>query len=167
MQARRGINMRKLISAAALCAVAVGLVAAPGALGVVQTKLVGGSVSVGETPNPLSDLTPNVASTGNVASNSNCRRFRTVRFSWVNATTNAVISTAPETTLTNVNGDYSASVTRPGTTSTSTSSVKLRASVDQEFRKIGSKKKGRKNKKGRRFNCLSIIADSSPITLEP
>lgn len=158
--------MRKLISAAVVCAVAIGLVAVPGALAVKSPKLVTGIITVGETPNPLSDPTPNVAATGNVASNSSCRRFRTVRFSWVNATTNAVISTAPETTLTNVNGDYSATVTRPATTSTTTSSVKLRAAVDQVFRRVG-KKKGAHNKRGRQFNCLSITADSSPITLQP
>jgi hypothetical protein len=46
--------MKKLISATAVCALAIGLVAAPGALGVKSPKLVSGTVSVGVTPIPLS-----------------------------------------------------------------------------------------------------------------
>lgn len=156
--------MRKLISAAIVCAVAVGLVAVPNALAAKSPKIVTGFVTVGETPSPLPNTTASVAATGNVASNSSCRKGRTVRFAWVDGTTLAPISTPPETTLTNPNGDYSASVSRPTATFPTTSSVKLRVTVDQAFRRVG-KKKGAHNKRGRQFNCLSITADSSAIPL--
>jgi hypothetical protein len=34
-------------------------------------------------------------------------------------------------------------------------------------RKVGSKKKGKKTKKGRVFNCLTISGDSAPIAIAP
>ena len=77
MQARRGIKMKKLISAGAVCAVAVGLVVVPGALAGTpkSAKTVLGTATVTEAPNPVAPGA-NTAITGNVASNSNCRRFR-------------------------------------------------------------------------------------------
>jgi hypothetical protein len=154
--------MRKLVSAVAVCALAVGLVAAPSALGVKSTKLVGGTVSVNVTPNPLPNATATVTASGNVASNSSCRKLRTVRFYWVvNGVQGAEIGSA----VTRSNGDYTATLPRPTETAPTTTSVTLRAIVDQTFKKVGSKKKGRKDKKGRQFNCLSITGDSAPVTL--
>ncbi|MDX6606891.1 MAG: hypothetical protein QOD14_1431 [Solirubrobacterales bacterium] len=154
--------MRKLISACAVCAMAIGLVVVPNAFGVKSAKQVGGTVSVGVTPNPLPDTTTTVTASGGVASNSGCRKDRTLHFFWVNGST-----VGPEvgTAMTTSNGSYTATLPRPTDTSLTTSSVTLRATVDQVTRKVGSKKKGKKTKKGRRFDCLAITGDSAPVTL--
>jgi hypothetical protein len=154
--------MKKLISAAVVCGLAIGLVAVPGALGVKSPKLVAGSVSVGVSSSPLPDTTTTESVTGNLASNSSCRKDRTVRFSWVS---NGVQSPDAGSAVTHSNGDFSAVVPRPADTSTTTSSVILRTTVDQVTRRVGSKKKGKKTKKGRAFECLSISADV-PVALQ-
>jgi hypothetical protein len=156
--------MRKLISAAAVCAVAVGLVAVPNALGVKSAKQVGGTVSVNVTPNPLPDAVTTVTASGNVASNSSCRKGRTISFAWVNGST---VTPATGTATSGNNGDYTATVSRPLDLSTAASGVVLRATVAQTYRKVGSKKKGKKNKKGRQFNCLSFSGDSATVSLVP
>jgi hypothetical protein len=153
--------MKKLISAIAVCALAIGLIAVPGALGVKSTKLVSGTVSVGVTPVPLPDATRTVGVTGNLASSSSCRSGRTVHFFWV---TNGVAGSEVGNAMTGANGDFSATLPRPTDTSTSTSSATLRTTVDQVTRKVGSKKKGKKTKKGRAFECLSLTADV-PVAL--
>ena len=159
--------MRKLISACAVCAMAVGLVVAPGALGKKGTKNVGGTVSVSVTPSTFTtgDTTVTTATvSGNVASSSNCRKDRTVRFAYVNGTT---VTPLAATAVTRPNGDYTATVPRPADTNPPTTSVALRATVDAAIRKVGSKKKGKKTKKGRAFNCLAITGDSAAVTLTP
>jgi hypothetical protein len=148
--------MKKLICATAVCALATGLVAAPGALGVKSPKLVGGGVSVGVTPIPLPNTTTSVSVTGNVAASSDCRKDRTLHFSWVS---NGVAGPEVGTAVTRPNGDFTATLPRPTETSTTTSSVSLRTTVDQVSRKVGSKKKGKKAKGGRQFTCLSMTAD--------
>jgi hypothetical protein len=153
--------MKKLISATAVCALAIGLVAVPGALGVKSPKLVSGTVSVGVTPSPLPDATTTVSVSGNVASSSECRKDRTVHFSWV---TNGVAGAEVGSAMTSSNGDFTATLPRPTDTSTTTSAVALRTTVDQVTRKVGSKKKGKKTKKGRAFECLSLTADV-PVAL--
>ena len=159
--------MRKLISAAAVCAVAVGLVAVPNALAVAGPKPVLGTVTVGESPNPLADTQTTVAVTGNVASNSSCRKFRTVNFDWV-VGANAPVDAVPATTVTGPNGDFSASLQRPPATSATASSVILRVTVDQAFRKIGGKKKSRREKlKGRKFDCRTIGPADTTVNLVP
>jgi hypothetical protein len=162
--------MRKLVSAGVVCALAIGLVAVPGALAKKGPKLVGGAVSVNVTPTTFTtgDTTVTTASVnGNVASNSNCRKFRTVRFEWVDAATNLVVPPAIATTSpTGPNGDYSAVVPRPSVTNPPTTSVYLRAIVDPATRKVGSKKK-RKTKKGRVFNCQQITGQSAPVSILP
>jgi hypothetical protein len=150
--------MKKLISAAAVCAVAVGLVAVPNAGAVKSPKMVLGTVTVGETPNPVVVNAP-ATITGNVASNSNCRKFRSVTVQWFSGTT-PVNPPAPVTVVTNPNGDYAATLAAPPTAGTYTVSV----TVAQAFRKVGGKH--RKNKKGRQFNCVAIgPASSSPVTV--
>jgi hypothetical protein len=156
--------MKKLISACAVCAVAVAAVAAPSALGVKSAKQVGGTVSVGVTPNPLPDTTLAVTASGNVASNSSCRKDRTLHFFWVNG---ATVGPEVGTATTRSNGSYTATLPRPTDTSSTASSVVLRATVDQVTRKVGSKKKGKKTKKGRRFDCLALTGDSPAVTLVP
>ena len=159
--------MKKLISACAVCAMAVGLVAVPNALGVKSAKQVGGTVSVSVTPTTFTtgDTTVTTATvSGTVASNSNCRKDRTVHFAYVNG---ATITPLAETATTKGNGAYTATVPRPTDTNPPTTSVVLRATVDPTIRKVGSKKKGKKTKKGRAFNCLQITGDSAPLTIAP
>src|SRR6476619_3326814 len=139
-------TMKKLFSVGVLCALAIGLVAVPGAVAKKGPKLVGGAV------------------TGNVASNSGCRKDRDITFAWVNG---AVVTPATGTAITGSNGDYTATVSRPTDTAPTATSVILRATVAQEFRKVGSKKKGKKNKKGRQFSCQSFSGDSPAVTLVP
>ncbi|MFL5908340.1 MAG: hypothetical protein ACJ75Z_12190 [Solirubrobacterales bacterium] len=160
--------MRKQISAAAVCAVAVGLVAVPNAGAVKSDKMVFGTVTVGESPNPVADsYQGTIAVTGNVASNSSCRKYRTVNFDWVIGAMPAV-DAAPPTTITGPNGDFSAALQRPPVTSATASSVILRVTVDQAFRKIGGKKKSRREKlKGRKFNCLTIGPADTTVNLVP
>jgi hypothetical protein len=153
--------MRKLISATVVCAVAIGLVAVPSALGVKAPKQVGGTVSATVTPNPLVDTTLTVTVDGVVASNSNCRKDRTLHFSWV---VNGLQGPEVGTATTKGNGAYTATLPRPTDTSATASSATLHVTVDQVTRKVGSKKKGKKTKKGRRFDCLALATDT-PVTL--
>jgi hypothetical protein len=82
----------------------------------------------------------------------------------VNGTTTTPLA---ETATTRSNGSYTATVPKPADTNPPTTSVVLRATVDPQTRKVGSKKKGKKTKKGRAFNCLQITGDSAPITIAP
>jgi hypothetical protein len=156
--------MRKLVSACAVCAVAVGLVAVPGALGVKSAKQVGGTVTVGVTPTTVDSTTTTLAASGGVASNSGCKKDRTIHFAYVNG---ATVTPLAETAETKNNGSYTATVPKPTDTNPPTSSVVLRATVDPVTRKVGSKKKGKKTKKGRRFDCLTFSGDSAPIAIAP
>ena len=58
--------MKKLLGAAAVCALTVGLVAAPGASAVKSTKQVTGTVTVSATPTTIDARPPRVNVTGNV-----------------------------------------------------------------------------------------------------
>ena len=156
--------MRKLISACAVCAVAVGLVAVPSALGVKSAKQVGGTVSVAVTPTTIDATTTNVTASGSVASSSGCKKDRTIHFAYVNG---ATITPLAETAETKGNGSYTATLPKPADTNPPTASVVLRATVDPVTRKVGSKKKGKKAKKGRAFNCLTFSGDSAPIAIAP
>jgi hypothetical protein len=159
--------MKKLISACAVCAVAVGLVAVPNAIGVKSAKQVGGTVSVNITPTTSTTGETSVTTatvSGNVASNSGCKKDRTVHFAYVNG---ATVTPLAETATTKGNGAYTATVPKPTDTNPPTTSVVLRATVDPTVRKVGSKKKGKKTKKGRAFNCLQITGDSAPIAIAP
>jgi hypothetical protein len=154
--------MKKLISAGAVCAVVVGLVVAPSALGVKSAKQVGGTVSVGVTPTTVDSTTTTVTASGSVASNSNCKKDRTVHFAYVNGST---VTPLAETATTKGNGSYTTTLPKPADTNPPTSSVVLRATVDPVTRKVGSKKKGKKHKKGRAFNCLQLSGDSAPVVI--
>jgi hypothetical protein len=166
MKARKGDEpeMKKLISACAVCALAVAAVAVPSALGVKSPKQVGGTVTVSVTPTTVDATTTSLTASGAVASNSNCKKARTISFAYVNGTT-----VGPEvgTTTTGSNGKYTATLPKPTDTNPPTASVVLRATVDQVTRKVGSKKKGKKTKKGRRFDCLQITGDRAPIAIAP
>jgi hypothetical protein len=156
--------MRKLISACAVCAVAVGLVAVPNALGVKSAKQVGGSVTVSVTPTTVDATTTTLAASGSVASNSGCKKDRIVHFAYVNG---ATVTPLAETAETKGNGSYEATLPKPTDTNPPTASVVLRATVDPLTRKVGSKKKGKKTKKGRAFTCLTFSGDSAPIAIAP
>jgi hypothetical protein len=165
LKARKGRSeMRRLISACAVCTVAVAAVAVPSALGVKSPKQVGGSVTVSFTPTLVDATTTSVTASGGVLSNSNCKKDRTIHFAYVNGAT-----VGPEigTTTTGSNGKYTVTLPKPTDTNPPTASVVLRATVDQVTRKVGSKKKGKKTKKGRRFDCLQITGDSAPIAIAP
>jgi hypothetical protein len=158
--------MKKLISACAICALAVGVVAAP-ALAKKGPKLVGGTVSVNVTPTTVTpgDTSTTVAASGNLASNSSCRKDRSVHFAYVE---NGIVGAEVGTTATGPNGDYAATLPEPTSSDLATShSVVLRATVDEAIRKVGGKKKGKKHKKGRVFDCLALTGDSTPITVTP
>jgi hypothetical protein len=158
----KGFEMKKLLGAAAVCGLAVGLVAVPGAGAVKAPKQVGGSVSVFVTPTTITPTTTTVTATGNVQSNSGCRKLRTVEFAYV---TGGVAGPVIGSATTGSNGGYTATLPKP--TNTPPAVVALRATVTQTVRKVGSKKKGQKPKKGRQFNCLSFFADSSALTVSP
>ena len=157
-------QMKKLISASAICVVAVAAVAVPSAFGVKSAKQVGGTVTVGVTPTTIDATTTSVTASGDVSSNSSCRKGRTIHFAYVNGTT-----VGPEvgTTTTGSSGKYTVTLPKPTDTNPPTPSVVLRATVDQVTRKVGSKKKGKKTKKGRAFNCLTFSGDSAPIAIAP
>ncbi len=156
--------MRKLVGACAVCAVAIGLVVVPSAFGVKSAKQVGGAVTVGVTPTTVDSTTTTLTASGSVASNSNCKKDRTLHFAYVNG---ATVTPLAETAETKNNGSYTATLPKPTDTNPPTTSVVLRATVDQATRKVGSKKKGKKTKKGRRFDCLTFSGDSAPIAIAP
>ena len=152
--------MRKLISACAICAVAIGLVAVPSALGKKGAKQVGGTVTASATPGTIESTTTSVAASGSVASNSGCKKDRTVHFAYVNGSTVTPLAVTATTTS---NGSYTATLPKP--TDAAPASVTLRATVDATVRKVGSKKKGKKTKPGRPFNCLELTGDSTPLSI--
>src|SRR5262249_39226895 len=167
--------MKKLIGATAVCALAVGLAIAPGAgavkggngngpNGTKGPKQVPGSVSVAVTPTTITSATTGVTATGNVGASSGCRSGRTVRFAYVNGSPR---TTLPQMVVTGPNGDYTASLPKPTDTNPPTSSVILQATVDQAIRKVGSKKKGKKHKRGRQFLCMAITGQSAAIAIAP
>ena len=155
--------MRKLIAAGAVLAVSIGLVVAPGASAVKSPKQVPGTVSVFVTPNPVPASATTVTASGNVASSSSCRKDRTVHFTYINSITGAQTPLA-QPAVTGPTGDYTAVLPRSNATLPST--AVLQATVDEQIRKVGSKKKGKKTKKGRQFDCLQIVGQSGPIQLD-
>lgn len=152
--------MRKFITAIAVSALAVGLTAAPGAIAKKGPKQVSGTVTVVPSPTTITPATTTVTVNGNVWASSGCRKDRTVRFAYVNGST---VTPLAETAVTRSNGDYTAVLPKPADAAPAT--VTLRATVDQTIRKVGSKKKGKKTKKGRQFNCLEISGQSGPLTI--
>jgi predicted secreted Zn-dependent protease len=158
--------MRRIISASALCALAVGLVVAPGAIGKAGPKQVSGTVSVLVSPNPVPSTATSVTASGNVGASSNCRKDRTIHFQYVNTTT-GVVEPLAVTVVTRPNGDYSATLPRPAPPTppaTLPQTYVVQATVDQAERLVGSKKKGKKKKRGRQFVCLQTAGQSSPVT---
>ena len=154
--------MRKMIGASAVCALAICLVAAPGAVAKKGPKQVSGTVSVFVSPNPVPSTATGVTASGNVKTNSSCRKDRTVRFQYVNSVTGAIEPLAV-TAETRSNGDYSVVLPR-ATATTLPQTYALQATVDETVRKVGSKKKGKRQKRGRQFNCLELFGQSTLVT---
>ena len=158
--------MRKLFAATAVCALAVGLTVAPGAIGKKSTKQVASTVTVTAAPSPITPATTAVTASGNVKANSSCRKNRTVRFYYL---TNGVAGLEVGSTDTRSNGDFSTTLAPPAPITDGTTQV--RAIVDQNIRtKVikgknkganKGKKKGKTNK--RKFNCLSGTGDSNVL----
>lgn len=155
---------KKLITAIALGALAGSLAVAPSAIAVKAPKPVAATVTVVPTPTTVAPETTTVTANGNVSSTSGCRKDRTVHFSYVNTSTN-VVTPLVETALTGSNGDYTVVLPKP--TDAAPATVTVRATVDQVIRKVGSSKKGKKNKKGRQFDCQATTADSAALTVSP
>lgn len=164
--------MRKTAIAVVICAVSVGLTAAPG-LAKKSVKNVGGTLTVAATPSFVDETATSVAASGNVKANSSCRKGRTVRFSYTDA---AGATQLAETVVTKSNGNYSATLPKPATVAPAT--VTLTATVDQTIRKVKgatSNKKGKGKKKGhgkgkrkgRVFNCLEISGAATVTVAAP
>ena len=78
---------------------------------------------------------------------------------WVDASS---VATPAGSAVTKSNGSYAAALTAPAVAGAYT----LRATVQGPvIRRVGSKKKGKKNKKGRQIDCLTTTADSTPLTI--
>jgi hypothetical protein len=142
--------MRKLLIATAVGALAASLAVAPAAIGKKGPKLVPGTVTVMASPTTVTPATTTVTVTGNLKANSGCRKNRTVEFSYVGTGGTTPLAV---TAVTGPNGDFTAVLPKP--TDTAPATVTLLASLDQIDRKVGSKKKGQKPKKGRKFTCLA------------
>jgi hypothetical protein len=135
--------MRKPFAAIGVCALVVGLTAAPSAVGKKpkpKPKQIPTLVSVFVTPCcTVTPATTSVAASGEVGSSGRCRKSRTVRFDYQNG---ATVTRLAVTATTDPNGHYSAVLPRP--TDPPPATVTLHAIVDRAFRK----------KKGKRFICL-------------
>jgi hypothetical protein len=142
-------------------ALATCLALAPAAIAKKGPKQVGGTVAVTAAPSTVTASTTTVTVTGNVKANSSCRKGRTVRFSYVGAGGTAALT---ETAMTRSNGDFTAVLPKPADVAPAT--VTLQASVDEADRKVGSKKKGRKAKKGRKITCLTAQGETT-LTIVP
>jgi hypothetical protein len=155
--------MRKLFSAIAvgLLASSLAISATAVAKGPKSPKQAAGSVSALATPSMLGTADATTTVTGNLKSNSGCRKDRIVRFSYTGTGGTTQLG---QTTETRSNGDFTAVLPRP--TDTAPATVTLQVNVDQADRKVGSKKKGKKQKKGRKITCLAASGQTT-LTLVP
>ena len=155
--------MRKLLSAIAIGLLASFLMVAATAVGKgpKSPKQVAGTVSVVATPSTLGPADSTTTVAGNVKANSSCRKDRIVRFTYTGLGGTTQLA---ETAETRSNGDFTAVLPRPADAAPAT--VMLQASVDQADRKVGSKKKGKKPKKGRKITCLAATSQTT-LTLVP
>jgi hypothetical protein len=161
--------MRKLFTATAVCALAVGLTVAPGVSGKAQTKQVASGVTVSAAPTTVDPTTTAVSATGNVKANSSCRKNRTVTFDYVSGT--GVVTPTGISAVTGPNGDFSATLPAPATTADGTTTVRATVTETIRTKVIKGKNKGanKGKKKGktqkRKFNCLSGTGTSNVITV--
>jgi hypothetical protein len=118
-------------------------------------KLAPGTLSLTATPSTVSSTTTSIAASGNLFATSGCRKDRTVTFSY----TGPSGTTQVGTTVTGSNGDFAATLPKP--TDAGPATVTLQASVAQEDRKVGSKKKGKKAKRGRKITCQASTGQAT------
>jgi hypothetical protein len=155
--------MRKLLSVIAIGLLASVMVVSATAIGKgpKSPKQVAGTVSVVASPSTLGPADTTTTVVGNVKANSSCRKDRIVRFAYTGLGGTTQLA---ETAETRSNGDFTAVLPRPADAAPAT--VTLQVSVDQADRKVGSKKKGKKQKKGRRITCLEATGQTT-LTLVP
>ncbi len=158
--------MRRVLTCVALGSVVACVAAAPAALGTKGhapkgPKLASGSVSLTATPSTVTTAITTVSASGNVMATSGCRKSRTVQFSYVGS---GGTTPLPVIAVTGPNGDFAASLPKP--TDAAPATVTLQATATEADRKVGSAKKGRKPKKGRRITCLSATGQTT-LTVAP
>jgi len=154
--------MRKLVTAIAVGALAVGLTAAPSALAKKSVKQVASHVTVAAVPTAGATTAVNVS--GNVKANSSCRKHRTVHFFYL---IGGVQGPEVGSIETRSNGDFMTSL--PGPSPLVDGTAQVRAIVEEGLRtkKVRGKKKGasKGKKKGatkkRKFNCQEGTGDTN------
>ena len=147
--------MRKRLTMITLGSLIACIAIAPGALGnkghgPKGPKQAPGSISVTATPSTVTPTASTISVTGNVMATSGCRKDRTVEFSYFGTGGTTPLSV---TATTGPNGDFAATLPKPADAAPAT--VTLQATAGQTDRKVGSAKKGKKAKKGRKITCLS------------
>lgn len=158
--------MRRLITAAVLGALAACIAVAPAAIGSngqgsKQPKLAPGSVSLLANPSTVTGSTTTISVSGNVMATSGCRKNRTLAFSYVGTGGTTPLTV---TAVSGPNGDFAASLPKPADAAPAT--VTMEATAGQVDRRVGSAKKGKKHKKGRKITCLSATGQAA-LTVAP
>jgi hypothetical protein len=158
--------MRKRLTTIALGSLIACVAIAPGAFGnkghgPKGPKQAPGSISLTANPSTVMPTTSTISVNGNVMATSSCRKDRTVQFSYVGSGGTTAL---PVTAASGPNGDFAATLPRP--TDTAPATVTLQATAGQTDRKVGSAKKGKKSKKGRRITCLSATGQIT-LTVVP
>ncbi len=158
--------MRKRLTMIALGSLIACFAVSPGALGnnghgQKAPKQAPGSISLTASPSTVTSTTSTISVTGNVMATSGCRKGRTVEFSYVGTGGTTPLTV---TAVTGPNGDFAATLPKP--TDAAPATVTLQATAGQVDRKVGSAKKGKKAKKGRKITCLSASAQTT-LTVAP
>jgi hypothetical protein len=161
--------MRKRLTTIALGSLIACIAVVPGALGnnghgpkgPKGPKQAPGSVSLAASPSTVTPTTSTISVNGNVRATSGCRKDRTVQFSYLGSGGTTAL---PITAATGPNGDFTATLPRP--TDAAPATVTLQATAGQADRKVGSAKKGKKSKKGRKITCLSGTGQTT-LTVVP
>lgn len=158
--------MRKRLTMIALGSLIACTAVVPGALGnkgnsPKGAKQAPGSISLMASPSTVTATDSTISVTGNLMATSGCRKGRTVGFSYVGSGGTTPLT---ETATTGPNGDFA--VTLPKPTDAAPATVALQATAGEADRRVGSAKKGKKAKKGRKITCLSASAQTT-LTVAP
>jgi hypothetical protein len=153
--------MRKRLTMIALGSLIACIAIAPGALGnkghgPKGPKQAPGSVSLTANPSTVTPATSTISVTGNVMSTSGCRKDRMVQFSYVGTGGTTPLTV---TATSGPNGDFAATLPKPA--DAAPASVTLQTTAVEADRKVGSAKKGKKAKKGRKITCLSATGQTT------
>ena len=124
-------------------------------------KLVSGAVSLTATPSTVTPSTTDLIVSGNVMATSSCRKDRVVSFTYVGPAGTTLL---PVTAVTGPNGNVTATVPKP--TDSAPATVQLEATVPQVDRRVGSRKNGKKAKRGRKITCLAATGQTT-LTVAP